>query len=275
MKAATLDASVRFEGVGLHTGERASMDVRPAAPNSGFVFVTHDGVRIPALAEYAVETPLATILAAHGRSVSTVEHILSALFGMGVSDAEMWLDGAEVPILDGSAAIYVAAIARAGVRYANVSRPLFEPAEPFELRSGDKAVVVMPSPVFRVRFVADYAEPIGTHYMDVEIDPGRYESEIAHARTFAPLRDVEAMRAQGLARGGTLDNALVFDDAGPMQPLRWANEVVRHKVLDLIGDFALLGAWPMCEVIAIKSGHAMHTRVTRALRAQLGVASTA
>ncbi|MEO9170961.1 MAG: UDP-3-O-acyl-N-acetylglucosamine deacetylase [Candidatus Baltobacteraceae bacterium] len=273
MKAATLSERLRFEGVGLHTGEPATIDVLPAAPNSGFTFLLPDGIRIPALAEYAVETPLATIVAAQGRSISTVEHVLSALFGMGVSDADIALRGAEIPILDGSTAIFAAAISAAGLKFSDQMRPVLEVTEPFELRSGDRAVVVLPSQSFRVRFVAEYDAPIGTHYFDGEISPEMYAAEIAPARTFAFLRDVEAMRASGLARGGTLENALVFDDDGPMQALRWSNEVVRHKVLDLIGDFALLGAWPRCEVIAIKSGHAMHARVTCALRRQLGVAS--
>ncbi|MDQ2865558.1 MAG: UDP-3-O-acyl-N-acetylglucosamine deacetylase [Candidatus Eremiobacteraeota bacterium] len=274
MKAATLSESLRFEGIGLHTGERATMEIRPAKPYNGIVFELTDGIRVPALAEYAVETPLATILSSQGRSVSTVEHVLSALLGMGVSDADIVLRGSEVPILDGSTAAYAAAINRVGLEFSSEPRPVFAPNEPFELRSGERAVVVLPAPVFRVRFVAQYGAPIGTHYFDAEIEPAAYAKQIAPARTFAFLRDVEAMREQGLARGGTLDNALVFDDDGPMQSLRWENEIVRHKVLDLIGDFALLGAWPRCEVIAIKSGHAMHARVTRALRQQ-SIVSTA
>lgn len=275
MNSATLRDTLRFEGVGLHTGEIASMEIRPAAPGAGFVFVLRDGARIPALAEYAIETPLATIIQSNGRSISTIEHVLSALTGMGVSDAEIALHGAEIPILDGGAKIYADAIGAAGIEERNVPRLEFSVREPFELRDGDKAVIVLPSDRFRVRFLADYDAPIGTHYFDGVITPELYRDEIAPARTFTFLRDVEAMRAQGLALGGSLDNALVYDETGPMQPLQWGNEVVRHKVLDLIGDFALLGAWPRCDVIAVKSGHAMHARVTRALRQQLAAASSA
>ncbi len=275
MNAATLRDTLRFQGVGLHTGDNASMEVRPAQPGTGYVFVLSDGTRIPALAEFAVETPLATIIQSHGRSISTIEHILSALMGMGVSDAEIALHGPEIPILDGSAKIYADAIAATGLNVSDRPRPQITIKEPFELRERDKAVVVLPANEFRVRFIAHYDEPIGTHYFDGTITPQNYRNEIAPARTFTFLRDVEAMRAQGLARGGSLDNALVYDEEGPMQTLFWGNEVVRHKVLDLIGDFALLGAWPRCEVIAIKSGHAMHARVTRALRQQLGVATLA
>ncbi len=185
---------------------------------------------------------------------------------MGVSDAEITIEGDEIPILDGSAKIYADAIAETGLRTSSQARPVFAPAQPFEIRNGEKAVVVLPADAFRVRFVGEYGAPIGTHYYDAIITPERYRTDIAPARTFAFLRDVEAMRAQGLARGGSLDNALVYDEEGPMQPLQWPNEAVRHKVLDLIGDFALLGAYPQCEVIAIKSGHALHTRLTRELR---------
>ncbi len=275
MNAVTLRDTLRFEGVGLHTGEPASMEVRPAPAGSGYVFVLGTGARIPALADFAVETPLATIIENDGHSVSTVEHLLSALLAMGVSDAEIALDGAEIPILDGSAKLYADAIATGGLSITGAARAELAVTEPFALRDGDKAVIVLPCDRFRVRFVADYDAPIGTHYFDGDITPELYRAEIAPARTFTFLRDVEAMRARGLARGGSLDNALVYDGEGPMQPLLWSNEVVRHKVLDLIGDFALLGAWPRCEVIAIKSGHAMHARVTRALRAQYGTVTTA
>ncbi len=241
------------------------MDVRPAQPGTGYVFISGD-TRIPATAEHANESPLATVIAHEGTSISTIEHILSALVAMGVSDAEIVLDGNEIPILDGSAKMYADAIAQSGIVTSPKPRAVFAPAEPFELRNGEKAVIVLPAPAFRVRFIGEYDAPIGTHYYDAAITPELYRTEIAPARTFAFLRDVEAMRAQGLARGGSLDNALVYDEEGPMQSLQWRNEVVRHKVLDLIGDLALLGAYPQCEVIAIKSGHALHTRLTRELR---------
>ena len=241
------------------------MDVLPAPPGSGITFVS-GRTRIPATADYASESPLATVIGRDGKTISTIEHILSALTAMGVSDADIAIDGEEIPILDGSAKLYADAIVAVGLTESPHPRAVFAPSEPYELRNGDKAVVVLPAPAFRVRFVGDYAEPIGTHYFDGVITPDAYRSEIAGARTFTFLRDVEAMRARGLARGGSLDNALVYDETGPMQPLQWSNEIVRHKVLDLIGDLTLLGAYPQCEVIAIKSGHALHTRLARELR---------
>ena len=265
MNAATLNEALTFDGVGLHTGMPAAMAIHPAPAGTGIYFDC-DGVRIPATSEYASESPLATLLGTNGTSVSTTEHVLSALFACGVSDAAIRLNGPEVPILDGSAKPYVEAIERVGLRDLGVPRPVFTVDAPRVFHDGDREVVLLPSDDFRVRFVADFPAPIGTHYYDAAITPQLYREQIAGARTFALLRDVEAMRARGLARGGSLDNALVYDENGPMQPLQWPNEIVRHKVLDLIGDFALLGAWPQCEIVAIKSGHAMHTRVTRELR---------
>ncbi|HVA28202.1 MAG TPA: UDP-3-O-acyl-N-acetylglucosamine deacetylase [Candidatus Baltobacteraceae bacterium] len=265
MNATTLAAELRFEGVGLHTGAAVAMTIHPAAAGSGICF-DRGGVRIPATAEYASESPLATVLGSQGTTISTTEHVLSALLAYGVSDASISIDGPEVPILDGSARPYVEAIERAGLREFEEDRPVFAPQAAIEMRDGDRVVIVLPSAEFRVRVVSDFPAPIGTQYFAAAITPAVYRDEIAAARTFAYLRDVEAMRAKGLARGGSLDNALVFGEDGPMRPLQWPNEVVRHKVLDLIGDFALLGEWPQCEVIAIKSGHALHTRLTRELR---------
>jgi len=265
MLSATLRTAMTFSGVGLHTGAQAHMHIQPAPPLSGIAFEI-GGSRVPATADYAQESPLATVLSHNGASVSTIEHVLSALLACGVSDAVIVLDGPEVPILDGSAKPYVEAIEAAGLLHGDVPRALFEPREAYELRAGDKAVVVLPSNEFRVRVIVDFPEPVGAQYFDAVITPEFYREQIAAARTWGFLRDVEAMRARGLARGGSLDNALVYSDDGPMQPLQWRNEVVRHKALDLIGDFALLGAWPRCEVIAVKSGHALHTRAARELR---------
>jgi UDP-3-O-[3-hydroxymyristoyl] N-acetylglucosamine deacetylase len=268
MNAATLAAPLDFRGVGLHTGAESSIEVRPANAGTGYVFLVGD-MRIPATTEFAKESPLATVIEHNGTSISTIEHVLSALLAMGASDAEIALVGPEVPILDGSAKLYADAIARVGLIESGQARPVFAPSHVMEFRDDDRAVMILPSDVFRVRFIGDYTAPIGTQYFNAEITPEFYRTQVAPARTFAFLRDVEAMRAAGLARGGSLDNALVYDESGPMQPLQWHNEPARHKALDLIGDFALLGAWPQCEVIAIKSGHALHTRVTRELRSRV------
>ncbi|MBV9333118.1 MAG: UDP-3-O-acyl-N-acetylglucosamine deacetylase, partial [Candidatus Eremiobacteraeota bacterium] len=176
-------------------------------------------------------------------------------------------------VRDGSAAEFVAAIAQSGLETQSQPRALLELQSPCWVRSGDRMIAAFPSPEFRVRFVADFPSPIGTQYFDGAIDAQRYSGEVAAARTFAYLHEVEALWARGLGRGGSLENALVFTPDGPMQPLRWPDEAVRHKVLDLVGDLALVGAWPCCEILAVKSGHQLHAELARALRAQLRVAS--
>ncbi len=272
----TLGHAVRLEGVGLHTGSHAVVDVLPAPPDSGIAFTIVSGdksTKVPATAEHVTDTSRATVIGRDGATVSTTEHLLSALFAAGVSNAEIRVEGKEIPIGDGSARGFFDAIESAGVVGQASPRPVFAPSDPFVIQSGERMVAVLPASAFRVRFIADFPAPIGTQYFYGEIDAALYRDEIAAARTFGYLHEVQALRARGLALGGSLDNALVFAPDGPMQPLRWPNEVVRHKVLDLIGDFCLLGAWPQCEIVAIKSGHELHAVVARELRARAGEVS--
>jgi UDP-3-O-acyl N-acetylglucosamine deacetylase len=275
----TLRTALHFEGEGLHTGSRAVVDVQPAAADTGLVFVlgseNRELIRVPAVAENVIETSRATVLGCGSTAVSTAEHLLSALFAIGITNAEIFVDGPEIPIGDGSARGFVDAIEMAGIVPQGRPQALFSAREPYVVTDADRMVAVLPAPAFRVRFVADFPEPIGTEYFYGEVDAEFYRNEISAARTFGYLREVEELRTRGLALGGTLENAIVFAPNGPMQPLRWPNEVVRHKVLDLIGDFALLGAWPQCEILAIKSGHEMHARVTRELRRRMLATSAA
>lgn len=259
-------APFSFEGVGLHTGAQCTVEVRPAAVDTGLSFVLAGGVRVPATAEYVVDTSRATVLGRDGASVSTVEHLLSALWGMGVANAEIVVSGPEIPVVDGSAAAFSQLLLETGLSDQGVPREIYTLDEPFEMRDGDRAFVALPGPALRVRFVADFPKPVGAQFFQGEIRAEEYVEDIARARTFGYLHEVEALRARGLALGGSLENAVVFGPDGPLQPLHWPNEVVRHKVLDLLGDLALLGAWPQFDIIAIKSGHAMHAAVTRALR---------
>ncbi|MGA2758865.1 MAG: UDP-3-O-acyl-N-acetylglucosamine deacetylase [Candidatus Cybelea sp.] len=272
MMQKTLRESLRFEGVGLHTGAPCSVEVRPAAAGAGFTFLL-GSVRVPATVEYVVDTTRATVLGRDGVTVSTTEHLLSALFAMGVTNGDIVVDGPEIPVRDGSASEFASAIAQCGLQEQFAQRKLLELEEPVIVRDGDKLVAAFPAPSFRVRFLADFPQPVGTQYFAGEIDPQQYVAEIAGARTFAFMHEVQALLARGLGQGGSLENALIFTDEGPLQPLRWPNEAVRHKVLDLIGDLALLGAWPQCELIAIKSGHQLHCSLTTALRSRLRVPS--
>ncbi|HLI95665.1 MAG TPA: UDP-3-O-acyl-N-acetylglucosamine deacetylase [Candidatus Baltobacteraceae bacterium] len=264
----TLREPFTYEGVGLHTGVPCRIDVLPAAPGSGLQFVS-GGVEIPALAEYVVETARATVVGKGEVSISTIEHLLAALFGMGVANARILVDGPEIPVADGSAKTWVDMIARAGIAAQSEIRERYVPTTPTFVRDGDRALIVLPATQFRIKFVADFAPPIGTQYFDGEMSTEFFTGEIAAARTFGYLHEVQALLDRGLAKGGTLENALVFAPDGPMQEMRWPNEPVRHKVLDLIGDLALLGAWPQCEVIAVKSGHKLHCVATTQLREQM------
>jgi UDP-3-O-[3-hydroxymyristoyl] N-acetylglucosamine deacetylase len=275
LRQTTLAATLRFDGIGLHTGERATVEVAPAAPDTGIVFLLrgasppHTVVTVPAVAENIVDTSRATVIGRDGATVSTTEHLLSALFAVGITNARITVEGPEVPIGDGSARGFVDAIYDAGIAEQSRPRAVLALDEPFVVRAADRMVAALPASTFRVRFVADFPPPIGTQYFYDEIEPSGYRREIAGARTFGYLHEVEALRERGLARGGSSENAVVFTADGPMQPLRWADEVVRHKVLDLIGDFALLGAWPQFEIVAFKSGHELHALASRALRAKI------
>ncbi|MDQ6930538.1 MAG: UDP-3-O-acyl-N-acetylglucosamine deacetylase [Candidatus Eremiobacteraeota bacterium] len=265
----TLRDPISFEGVGIHTGVPSRAEVAPAPPGTGLVFVLEGGIRVAAVAENVVETARATVLGKDGVTVSTVEHLLAALFGMGIDNATIAVTGPEVPVVDGSAKAFADRIAVAGYVAQKEVRARFIPATAQFFRDGDRTVIILPAAKFRVRFLADFAAPIGTQFFDGEIAPEFFHQEIAGARTFGYLHEVEALLKRGLAQGGTLENAVVFAPDGPMQPLRWPDEVVRHKVLDLIGDFCLLGAYPQCEIVAIKSGHRLHCLATSELRKQL------
>jgi len=263
---ATLRDALHFEGVGVHTGAPSSVDIVPASPGSGITFVLSEGTRVQASAEFVTETARATVLGRDGATVSTVEHLMAALFAMGVDNATVTVSGPEIPVMDGSAKAFAEKIAQSGVLSQNEIRNRLVITSPHFFREDDRLLVVLPASRLRVRFLADFAPPIGTQFFDAEITPEIFLNEIAGARTFGYLHEVEALRKRGLAQGGTLENAVVFGPDGPLKPLRWPDEVVRHKVLDLLGDLSLIGVYPQCEVIAIKSGHRLHCIATRELR---------
>ena len=271
----TLRETLAFEGVGLHTGAAVRARVVPQPADHGIRFSLDGAASFAATSDHVVETRRATVLGDGTRTVSTVEHVLSALFAMGVDNALVEVTGPEMPVLDGSAGVYVEAIVASGLVEQPALRPRFAVPAPAVFADGDAVVVVTPADEFRVRYAVEFAAPVGAQFIDAAIDAETYRSEIAQARTFGYLHEVEALLAAGLARGGSLDNALVFGPDGPLTPLRWPNEVVRHKTLDLIGDFALLGAWPQFEVIAIKSGHRLHAKAVAGLRAATAERSSA
>jgi UDP-3-O-[3-hydroxymyristoyl] N-acetylglucosamine deacetylase len=247
--------------------------VLPALAGSGLRFRLGDAVEFPAHPDFVVDTRRATVLGLGERRVSTVEHLLSALAGSGITNALIAVEGPEIPASDGSALEFVAAIDAAGID--EQARPYARNVvrEPHVFRDGDKLLAVLPAPAFRVRMTIDFPEPVGAQYVDYDSSAQEYRTAVAPNRTFGFRHEVEALLARGLAMGGSLENAVVFGADGPLAPLRAIDEPVRHKVLDLIGDFALLGAYPQCEVIAIKSGHALHFEAVRALVDRASVAA--
>jgi len=227
------------------------------------------GVEIPALAANVVDTTLSTNLGADGARVSTVEHVLAALVGMGIDDCRVEVDGPEVPILDGSAAPFVALIREAGVRTLPAGKRFLVIQKPVEVRDGDRSARFEPAESLSIAFTADFRHPLVTDQTFRFVFSDReFEREVARARTFCFLRDIEQMRAMGLARGGSLENAIVIDEFSILNPegLRFPDEFVRHKVLDALGDLALAGMPIIGAFRAHKSGHALNQAlVTRVL----------
>lgn len=268
----TLKSPITIEGVGLHTGELARVTVQPAPIGTGMVFVRTDrgGAEIPGSHENVVSSSLATTVSANGVSVGTVEHLLAALFGLGVDNARIEVDGPEIPILDGSAAPFVEAVRAAGIAGQGVRRRSLHLRRPVAVRHGERTVLALPADDLRISYAIDFAHPaIGYQAVTLRLDEKVFAASIAPARTFCLLRDVNAMRDSGLALGGSLDNALVVGDDGPVNgELRFRDEFVRHKVLDLIGDLALAGA-PLCaHVIVFKGGHRMHAALVQKIAAR-------
>jgi len=215
-----------------------------------------------------------TTLGSQTSEVHTVEHLLAALLGMGVDNAVITVDGAEIPIMDGSALPFAQAIADVGREEQRAQRRELVVREPYWVREGDKVLVVVPADEFKINFFVSFPEPVGIQFLETPpITPDYFLSDIAPNRTFGFRAEVERLYSAGLARGGSLDNAVVIDREGYMGPLRFPDEIVRHKALDLIGDFALMGLYPRCEVIALRSGHALHVAAARDLRGALPAAA--
>ena len=258
-------------GQGLHSGAPVQLRILPAAPGSGVVFrrTDLDGFEVEAVSRNVARVSYATSLMKKGVLISTTEHLLSAFIGTGIDNAIVELDNLELPILDGSARPFVDAIRKVGIRKQRRPRTYLRIRRELELREGDKFIAVYPSDTYSVSYTINFAHPlIGRETFSVDLSDGNYLSEIAPARTFGFLHEAEAMRQQGLIRGASQENAIVLTrDALMNPPLRFRDEFVRHKVLDLIGDLALLGKQILGNVVADRAGHAMHTAlVSRILR---------
>ena len=266
----TLAAPIEFSGLGLHTGESVQVRVAPAPPETGLVFrrVDLDGFEIEAVVQNVARVAYATTLMKQGVLISTVEHLLSSLYIFGVDNAVIEIDNLEVPILDGSALEFVEKIAGTGLEQQSARRRYLRVEKPLEVRDRDRTIAVYPADRFQISYSIDFDHPmIGRQKFDFEASPEVFSREVAPARTFGFYREVEQLKEKGLVRGGSLDNAIVLTDQGILNDiLRFEDEFVRHKVLDGIGDLALIGRPLLARVVAHKAGHALHTHlVTRIL----------
>ena len=272
LRQRTLKKKISTTGVGLHTGTKVKLTLRPAAVDTGIVFRRVDlatPVDIPARATNVTDTRLSTLIEHDGAKVSTVEHLMSAFAGLGLDNAYVDITGPEVPIMDGSAAPFVFLLRQAGIEEQKAAKRFILIKSPIEVRAGDKWVRLEPHNGFKIDFSIEFPHPVfGAENRRVTIDFAEhsYLTEISRARTFGFMREVETMREMGLALGGSLDNAIVLDEFRVLNNdgLRYDNELVKHKVLDAVGDLYLLGHPLIGAYTAHKSGHALNNQLLRA-----------
>ena len=272
----TLAGPAICAGVGVHSGERVRLSIRPAPAGHGVVFVRADvrdrDNRVPVSGEAVVDARLNTTIAnAEGVTVSTIEHLMAALAALGVSNAVIELDGPELPIMDGSALPFVQLLDRAGFRRQETPQRFIEVLEPIEVVEGDKWARLTPCDRYEMAFEIDFdSAAIGNQRVDFVVDEQTFRDEICAARTFGFAHEVEALRRAGLARGGSLENAVVIDGDRVLNPegLRMEREFVRHKALDAIGDLYVLGAPLLARYEGFKGGHALNNKLVRELLAR-------
>ncbi len=273
IKQRTLKNVIRATGVGLHTGDKVYLTLRPAPADTGIVFRRVDldpPVEVPARSEYVGDTRLSTTLENHGVKISTVEHLMSAFAGLGVDNAYVDLTAGEVPIMDGSAGPFVFLIQSAGIEEQSVPKQFIRIIKKVAIEEGDKWVRFDPLDGFKVSFAIDFNHPIFSNYTQqasVDFSTTSFVKEVSRARTFGFMQDLEALREAGLARGGSLDNAIVMDSYHILNDdgLRYEDEFVKHKILDAIGDLYLLGHPLIGAFSAYKSGHALNNQLLRML----------
>lgn len=276
IKQRTLKNPIRATGIGLHNGEKISLTIKPAPINSGIVFVRTDlcpAVRIPASAMNVTETTLNTSLGnGDGVNVSTVEHLMSAMAGLGIDNAEIELTASEVPIMDGSASPFVFLLQSAGIVDQNAPKEFIRILKPIEVTYEDKKACFAPFDGFKVRFQIEFDHPAfdeDKQFSEVDFSTTSFLKEISRARTFGFTKDIEFLRDNNLALGGSVDNAIVVDEYKVLneEGLRYEDEFVKHKILDAIGDLYLLGHSLIGEYTGFKSGHALNNALVRELLA--------
>ncbi len=269
----TIKKPVTIQGIGLHSGRTIKMQLRPATANTGVIFHRHDGektVSIKALSENVVDTRLATVLGKDGQKISTVEHLMAAISSLGIDNLHIDIDGPEVPVMDGSAAPFLKAFDDAGIKTLGAGRQYLSIRKPITVVDGEKRVTIIPSRFFRITFDIAFDHPsIALQRRSVKVEPDLFRKDIAPARTFGFYEEVEYLKANGLARGGSLENAVVIGKEGVLNPegLRFSDEFVRHKILDAVGDFSLIGYPILGHIKAYKAGHDINNKLVKKILA--------
>jgi UDP-3-O-[3-hydroxymyristoyl] N-acetylglucosamine deacetylase len=273
IRQTTIARAVRASGHGLHTGEPSSITLHPAPAYSGYVFRRTDlnNFEIQASPQYVARVSYATTLMRQGVMIATVEHLLAALAGSHIDNCLIEIDSLEVPILDGSAEPFIEMIEQAGITPLEAPRQFFRVLKRVEVTEGNRRMSISPASKFSISCLIEFPHPmIGTQRRDIEIVDGQFSRHVASARTFGFLDEIDALRNSGLIRGGSLDNAIVLTPEGGImnrEGLRFADEFVRHKIIDIIGDLALFGMPVLGRVEAERTGHGVHTAlVSRVLR---------
>ncbi|MFN8061006.1 MAG: UDP-3-O-acyl-N-acetylglucosamine deacetylase [Vicinamibacterales bacterium] len=263
----TLRRPVSCAGIGVHSGQKVTLALKPAPAEYGIRFFRTDlGLEIPASVEHVAGLHYATGLAASGATVDTVEHLLAALVTQGVDNVRVELNRAEVPIMDGSAAPFVYLIHEAGLKRLTAPRRYMKIRRPLTLSMGDKQISLYPADDYRVSYLIAFDHPlIREQSRTFTVSADTFAEDIAPARTFGFLKDVELLRQNGLALGGSLDNAVVLSETGALNTLRFDDEFVRHKILDAIGDFALAGLPVLGHLVVRRGGHALHAAFVKML----------
>ena len=255
----TIEKPVNLSGIGIHSGLPSSITLKPAPEDHGIIFITN-GARIAATADEVIDTSRGTSL----REISVVEHLLSAIYGLGITNLSIEVSGSEIPIMDGSALPFVRALSGAGIAVQTALKKTLQLASKIELSDGNGSIIAVPSDRFKINFMINF-EGIGRQEYSFEPAIQSFEKEIAPARTFGYIEELEALKERGLGKGASLDNALVLTKDGYKNTPRFDNEPVRHKILDLIGDLCLSGIYVRAEISAYKSGHKLNIEFAKKL----------
>ncbi len=267
----TIKDETSCTGIGLHSGHPVNLTIKPAPADTGITFIRKDlpsRPEIKAAFENVVDTTLSTTLGSNGFRVSTVEHLMAALFGLGIDNARVEVDGPEVPIMDGSAAPFIFLLRSAGIREQKSPKRFVVIKRPFEIREGARSVRINPSKELKITYAIGFNHPLlRDQSFELRFSGKDFVKEISRARTFGFLRDIQTLRENGLALGGSLDNAIVIDDFRILNEdgLRYKDEFVRHKILDFLGDLAILGCPVIGHFVVNKSGHALNHQLLKKL----------